>query len=130
LMDIYEKELSHERREEFHDGVRKYLKLYYQGRDKLPADETNGNQPLVSAYEVAWYAWEVTRDPALENLLIQDRGINNMIDLCYQTQALAAIDPEKHADKISANVKRILSLQREDGQWSMKFDPKEKEVEF
>ncbi len=130
LMDVYEKELSKEPRQEFHDGIRKFLKLYYQDRDKLPPDETNGNQPLVSAYEVAWYAWEVTRDPAIENLLNQDHGIRNMIDLCYQTQALSAIDPEKYAEKISANVKRLLSLQREDGQWSMHFNPKEKEVEF
>lgn len=130
LMDIYEKELSHQRRADFHDGIQRYLKLYYQGRTKLPPDETNGNLPLVSAYEVAWYAWEVTRDSGIERLIEQDQGIKNLIDLCYQTQALAAIDREKYASKIAANAERILGLQRPDGQWSMKFDPKEKEVEF
>ena len=45
-----------------YDGVNKYLKLYYRDRDKLPPDETNGNQPLVSTYEVAWYSWRITRD--------------------------------------------------------------------
>lgn len=130
LMDIYEKEVSKESRPAFHDGIRGFLKLYYQGRTKLPPDETNGNQPLVSAYEVAWYSWEVSRDPVIERLIEQDAGVKNLIDLCYQTQALAAIDREKYAAKIDANAKRLLTLQRPSGQWSMKFDENEKEVEF
>lgn len=129
LMDLYEKQVTGERRAAFHEGVAKYLQLYYQGRDKLPPDETNGNQPLVSTYEVAWYAWEVTRDPAIARLIEQD-AVKNLVDLCYQTLALAAIDREKHAAKIQANADRILSLQRDSGQWSMKFEPAEKEVEF
>ncbi len=130
LLDVYEREVSGERRASFHEGVAKYLRLYYQGRTKLPPDETNGNQPLVSAYEVAWLAWEVTRDPEIAALVEQDTGIQNLIDLCYQTQALAAIDRAKYADKIQANAARILELQRPSGQWSMKFEPEEKEVEF
>lgn len=129
LLDIYEKEVTHERRERFHKGVREYLKIYYQDRTKLPPNETNGNLPLVSAYEVAWYAWEVTRDPAIAKL-VDHTEIKDMIDLCYQTQAMVAIDKQGYADRIAKNVERILSLQRPDGQWSMKFDPKEKAVEF
>lgn len=129
LLDIYEREVTGERREHFHQGVQRYLELYYQGRQKIPANETNGNQPLVSKYEVAWYAWENTKDPALAALIEQD-DIADMIDLCYQTLALSAIDAQKYAQKIAANAQRILSLQRPSGQWSMKFDPKEKEAEF
>jgi hypothetical protein len=129
LMDIYEQETGVDRREEFHRGVREYLKIYYQDRTKLPPDETNGNQPLVSTYEVAWYAWELTKDPQLEGLLAQTEH-KNLVDLCYQTQALASIDKAKHAARIAANVERILSLQRPSGQWSMKFATTEKEVEF
>ena len=129
LMDLYEKETGVNRREEFHRGVREYLKIYYQDRTKLPPDETNGNQPLVSNYEVAWYAWELTKDPVLEGLLAQTEH-KNLIDLCYQTQALAAIDKSRHAPRIAQNVERILSLQRASGQWSMKFAAAEKEVEF
>jgi hypothetical protein len=129
LMDVYEKRVSGGTRPSFHDGVKKYLKLYYDGRTQLPPDETNGNQPLVSNYEVAWYAWEVTRDPAIAALLEQDDH-KNLIDLCYQTLGLAAIDKSKHAVKIARNAERILGLQRASGQWSMKLDPKEKDVEF
>ncbi len=129
LLDIYEREVTGERREHFHEGVKRYLEIYYQGRAKIPANETNGNQPLVSKYEVAWYAWENTKDPAIAALLEQD-DIADMIDLCYQTLALAAVDKNKYAGKIAANTKLILSLQRESGQWSMKFDIKEKEAEF
>jgi hypothetical protein len=129
LMDVYEKQVTGEVRTSFHDGVKKYLKLYYDGRTKLPADETNGNQPLVSNYEVAWYAWEVTKDPEIAKLLEQDEH-KNLIDLCYQTLGLAAVDKAKHAAKIARNAEKILAAQRENGQWSMKFEAKEKDAEF
>ncbi|HUS06230.1 MAG TPA: HEAT repeat domain-containing protein [Bryobacteraceae bacterium] len=129
LMDVYEKEITGERRENFHAGVHEYLKLYYQDRTKLPADETNGNTPLVSTYEVAWYAWETTRDPQIAKLIEQDE-IKNMVDLCYQTLALAAIDRQAHAAKIQRNAERILSLQRPSGQWAMRFEPEQPEAEF
>src|SRR4029077_11599036 len=106
-----------------------YLKLYYAGRDKLPPDETNGNTPLVSAHEVAWYSWKTTHDPRLPGM-IEQGDVKNMVDLCYQTLALAEIDRTKYAAQIRANAERILSLQRPSGQWSMRFDPKEPEVEF
>jgi hypothetical protein len=129
LMDVMEKQVTGETRPSFHDGVKKYLKLYYDGRTALPPDETNGNQPLVSNYEVAWYAWEVTKDPAIAKLMEQDDH-KNLIDLCYQTLGLAAIDRVKHAAKIARNAEKILAAQRENGQWSMKFEAKEKDVEF
>ena len=105
------------------------MNLYYAGRDKLPPDETNGNTPLVSAHEVAWYAWTATKDPRMGGL-IANGEIKNMIDLCYQTLALADIDGERYRDQIRRNAERILSLQRPDGQWSMRFEPAQPEVEF
>ena len=129
LLDIFEQQISGERREAFHRGVAEYLKLYYAGRDKLPADETNGNTPLVSAHEVAWYAWTATKDPHLPNLIAAGE-IKNMADLCYQTQALADIDAKQYSAQIRKNVDRILALQRPDGQWSMRFEPSQPEVEF
>ena len=129
LLSLYETEIQLEGRPQYHEGVKQYLKLYYAGRTKLPQDETNGNTPLVSTYEVAWYAWEVTRDPAIAALVEQDE-IKNMVDLCYQTLALAAIDPERYKDKLARNAERILSLQRPSGQWAMQFDAKALEAEF
>lgn len=129
LMDLYEKQTGVERRSEFHRGVAEYLKLYYNGRTKLPPDETNGNTPLVSTYEVAWYAWEDTHDPRIAALIEQD-AIKNVIDLCYQTLALAAIDKRKYAAAIARNAERILSLQRPDGEWSARLEPESKPVEF
>ncbi len=129
LLDVYEREISGERRAHYHERVGKYLDIYYANRTKIPANETNGNQPLVSKYEVAWYAWENNKSPQIEELIAQD-DIQDMIDLCYQTLALASIDKKKYAKKITANAERILSLQRPSGQWAMKFGPNEKEAEF
>src|SRR5439155_14356185 len=129
LLGLYETEISGHARDSYHRGVNEYLKLYYKDREKLPPDETNGNTPLVSAYEVAWYSWKVSHDARIAGLIEQD-AVKNMVDLCYQTLALAEIDRAKYAAKIRANAERILSLQRPDGQWSMKFEPEQPEVEF
>ena len=129
LIDIFEQQISGERREAYHRGVASYLKLYYAGRDKLPADETNGNTPLVSAHEVAWYAWTATKDPRLPKLIAEGE-IKNMADLCYQTLALADVDAKEYSAQIRRNAERILALQRADGQWSMRFEPSQPEVEF
>lgn len=129
LLDLYETQISGAPRPGYQRGVAEYLKLYYKDLGKLPPDETNGNTPLVSTYEVAWYSWRVTRDAGIARLIEQD-AIKNMVDLCYQTLALADIDRAKYADKIRRNAERILSLQRPDGQWSMRFEASQPEVEF
>ncbi len=128
-MDIYEDQVSCERRQAITTRIAKYLDLYYAGRDKLPPDETNGNTPLVSTHEVAWYSWKTTKDPRMPEMISKGE-VKNMIDLCYQTQALADIDRVKYTDQIAKNAERILSLQRPDGQWSMKFDRNQPAVEF
>ena len=129
LGGLYEQHVSGLARPAWHQGVGEYLKLYYAGRTSLPPDETNGNLPLVSAHEVAWYSWKVTRDPRLPEMMARG-DVKNMADLCYQTLALAEIDKAKYAARIKANAERILSLQRESGQWALPFDPKQPEVEF
>ncbi len=129
LMDIFEQQITGERRASYHEGIAKYLDLYYASRDKLPGDETNGNTPLVSAHEVAWYAWTETKDSRLGEFIAKGE-VKNMIDLCYQTLALADIDREKNREQIAKNAARILSLQRPDGQWSMRFEGNQPEVEF
>jgi hypothetical protein len=129
LMNLFEDQVSLQPRPAYHDRIVKYLDLYYAGKQSLPPDETNGNKPLVSAYEVAWYSWKLTKDPRLP-AMIAGGDVKNMIDLCYQTQALADIDTAKYSDQIHKNADRILSLQRPDGQWSMEFNPAQPEVEF
>lgn len=129
LTTMFENEVSLEPRPAYHQGVAKYLDIYYAGRTSLPNDETNGNTPIVSTYEVAWYSWKTNHDARIPGMIAAGE-VKNMIDLCYQTLALADIDQAKYKDQIAANAKRILSLQRPDGQWSMKFDPNAAEVEF
>jgi hypothetical protein len=129
LMALFEEQVSREQRPAFHRGIAEYLSLYYSGRDKLPPDETNGNTPLVSAHEVAWYSWAVTKDPRLPEMIAAGEVKNN-IDLCYQTLALAEMDGEKYRAQIAKNAERILSLQRPDGQWSARFEPTQPAVEF
>jgi hypothetical protein len=129
LLDLFEQQVSGERRSSYHEGVVKYLDVYYAGRDKLPADETNGNTPLVSAHEVAWYAWTASKDPKLGELIAAGE-VKNLIDLCYQTLALAEIDRQRYREQIAKNAERILSLQRPDGQWAARFEPAQPAVEF
>jgi len=134
LTSLFEQNVSGESRPAYHQRISKYLDLYYAGRDKLPPDETNGNTPLVSTFEVAWYSWKTTGDARLPAMIAQT-DTKNMVDLCYQTLALvdiaqADMDGAKYADLIRRNAQRILSYQRPDGQWSMRFDPAEPEVEF
>lgn len=129
LNTLFEQYVSGEPRPAFHEGINGYLKLYYADRKLLPPDETNGNTPLVSAHEVAWYAWTSNHDPRLGDF-ISTGPVKNMIDLCYQTLALADIDPAKYKAQIAKNAERILSLQREDGQWSARLETNQPEVEF
>ena len=129
LMDVFENQVSQEPQPRYHRAVDAYLNLYYAGRTQLPPDETNGNTPLVSTFEVAWYSWKATHDTRLPDMITRGE-VKNMVDLCYQTLALLDIDAVKYKDQIAKNAERILSLQRPDGQWSMRFDPNEPEVEF
>lgn len=143
LVDTYDGQFAGAKRLPLLQGVAGYLKLYYKGRTVLPNDESNGNTPLVSTYEVTWYSWRVfdelakaTHDPAaleyrtlLRSLLEQDKLKNN-VDLAYQTIALASIDKTAYAARLRQNAERILSLQRPDGQWSMLFEPGSPAVEF
>ncbi|MCI0523868.1 MAG: hypothetical protein L0Y75_01270 [Acidobacteria bacterium] len=143
LVNQFDQEFTGEKRLSLLKGVAGYLKIYYRGRTDLPNDESNGNTPLVSTYEVAWYSWKVFdelfkwtneneyreyRD--LIRRLIEQEKIKNNVDLCYQTIAFAEIDRAAYADRIKLNADRILSLQRADGQWSMLFDKDSPSVEF
>ena len=80
----------------------------------------------------AWRVWLLAGFAigAVIAALLEQDDHKNLVDLCYQTLALAAVDRVQHSAKIARNAERILSLQRPSGQWSMKFDPKEKDVEF
>lgn len=129
LTTLFENQVSGEPRPAYHEHIKDYLDLYYANRTKLPPDETNGNTPLVSTFEIAWYSWQAMKDPRLVEMIAAAEP-KNMIDLCYQTLALTEIDKVKFQSQISKNAERILSLQRPDGQWSMRFEPKEQEVEF
>ncbi|HKC89194.1 MAG TPA: HEAT repeat domain-containing protein, partial [Blastocatellia bacterium] len=143
LVDQFDGEFTGEKRLSLLKGVAAYLKIYYKGRTELPNDESNGNTPLVSTYEVAWYSWKVFdemfkltseteyreyRD--LIRRLIEQEKIKNNVDLCYQTIAWAEIDRAVYAERVKRNAERILSLQRDDGQWSMLFDKDSPSVEF
>ncbi|MDQ3257479.1 MAG: HEAT repeat domain-containing protein [Acidobacteriota bacterium] len=143
LVDQFDQEFTGERRLSLLKGVAGYLKIYYRGRTELPDDESNGNTPLVSTYEVAWYSWRAFNELSkltgereyseyrdqIRKLIEQDK-IKNNIDLCYQTIALVEIDRAAYADKIKRNAERILALQRTDGQWSMLFELGSPAVEF
>jgi HEAT repeat protein len=143
LVNDYDQQFTGESRWALLKGVAGYLKIYYKGRTELPPDESNGNTPLISTYEVAWYSWKVFNElaeksndaeasqyRALIRALIEQDKIKNNVDLCYQTIAFADIDRAAYADRIRRNAERLLSLQRADGQWSMLFEKDSPSVEF
>ncbi|MGP0068442.1 MAG: HEAT repeat domain-containing protein, partial [Isosphaeraceae bacterium] len=136
LMD-YEERFAGDRRDNLHRGIAEFLKLYYDGRTELPPDESNGNNP-VSRYKVATDSWrqldevaQRTSDPryaATRDLvarLLPTGKPAHTRDLAAQTIGLCLLDPKRQtlAGPIEANVRRLLSLQRPNGHWSVKFDP-------
>lgn len=131
----FEEHVAGTRRDNLHREVAEFLKIYYDGRDAIPPDESNGNNPI-SRYKVASDAWRQldtiarrtgdgryreTRD-LVERLLTTGEPANTR-DLAAQTIGLCRVGPEKHAGQIEANVDRLLALQRPDGNWSVRFDP-------
>jgi len=136
VMD-YENMVTGSPRDNLHRGIAEFLKLYYDGRTELPPDETNGNNQ-VSRYKVAADSWrqldgsfhrtgdtryEATRD--LVATLIPTGKPAHTRDLAAQTIGLCLIEPksDKLAAKVRSNTRELLSLQRPNGHWSVKFDP-------
>ncbi len=120
----YEDLVAGQPRNNLHTSIAEFLKLYYDGRDQLPADESNGNNP-VSRYKVATDSWRQldaiyrrTRDDRYKQTrdlvarLLPTGEPSNTRDLAAQTIGLCWIDRDKHADKIEANVDRLIELQR------------------
>ena len=158
ILTLHEHLVTGERRTACLEGVGGYLMLYYKDRTELPPNETNGNTPLVSAYEIAGHAWAVFdelhrrtgrqeyaayRDLVrqlierenLSSVPLPRRGGDDvrrpvMLDLCYQTLDFLMIDPKGYEARIKANCERILALQWPDGRWSMLLDPKSAAVQF
>ncbi len=122
-------------RDNTHAGIAEFLKLYYDSRDTIPPDESNGNNP-VSRYKVATDSWRQldemfrrTKDPRYAETrdrvarLLPMGTLSNTRDLAAQTIGLCLIGKEANAEKVEANVRQLLSLQRPNGHWSVKFDP-------
>lgn len=146
LLRLYGDHVAPVEQSRFQRAAFEYLWLYYHGRDTLPPDESNGNRPLVSAFEIALHSWQVAKRLAgadgderyhelakeIESLIAtaDDRHVEDMLDLCYQTLAFCRIDRQRYQERIEANVRRILELQRPDGRWAMTFRPEDLPSEF
>jgi hypothetical protein len=135
LMD-YENLISGVPRDNLHRAIAEFLKLYYDGRTTLPPDESNGNNP-VSRYKVAADSWrqlDLVFGRSGQNSYAETRDLVAKLlptgtpahtrDLAAQTIGLCLIDPnrERLGGLIDGNVQRLLSLQRDNGHWSVKFD--------
>src|SRR5262249_21363329 len=122
LMD-FENLVDGHPRDNTHRGVAAFLKLYYDGRDALPPDESNGHNPA-SRYTVATDAWRQldelarrtgearyaeTRD-LVARLLPTGKPAHTR-DLAAQTIGLCLSGKDRNADAIKANVARLLDLQ-------------------
>ncbi len=133
IVDKFDKQISGERREELYRGIREFMELYWPGV-ATPQPESNGNLPRISGYEVAHHSgvlfehyYKATGDSKYKALREQTERTAlagesaDMLDLCWQTVALAELGGEKYRDKIGENVERIFSHQKRDGSWAMPF---------
>ena len=133
IANKYEKNLVHERRDELYRGVAEFLELYWPGVTE-PQPESNGNLPRISGFEVAHHSAVLFRDlhertgaAKYKALADQTAAVAangepiDMLDLAWQTVALADLDPEKHRAKIDANIQKMFELQKPDGSWAMPF---------
>ena len=133
IANKYEKNLAHERRDELYRGVAEFLELYWPGVAE-PQPESNGNLPRISGFEVAHHSALLFRDlhertgkakyrelaEQAEEVAATGEPID-MLDLAWQTVALADLDAEKHRARIDVNIEKMLELQKADGSWAMPF---------
>ena len=133
IVDKFDRSISGERRDELYRGIGEYLEMYWAGM-KEPDDESNGNLPRISGFEVAYHSGVLFKDSHRRTGNAKYSGLrrqteqavltgepNDMLDLAWQTIALAHFGPKKHRAKIDANVEKIFSYQKKDGSWAMPF---------
>lgn len=134
IADKYERNLTDgERREELYRGVGEFMELYWPGVE-APQPESNGNLPRISGFEVAHHSAVLFRDlykrhgddkhakiAAQAEAVAASGEPVDLLDLAWQTVALADLDADKHRAKIDANVAKIFELQKPDGSWAMPF---------
>ncbi|MCB1019770.1 MAG: HEAT repeat domain-containing protein [Acidobacteria bacterium] len=133
IANKYEQNLVHERRDELYRGVAEFMELYWPGVQE-PQPESNGNLPRISGFEVAHHSAVLFRDlqertGQAKYRALADQAVNvaatgepvDMLDLAWQTVALADLDKAKYQAKIDANVQKMFELQKSDGSWAMPF---------
>ena len=133
IVDKFDRSISGERRDELYRGIGEYLEMYWAGMNE-PDHESNGNLPRISGFEVAYHSGVLFDDfhrrtgeskfAALHRQTEQavlEGEPNDMLDLAWQTIALAHFGAMKHRAKIDANVETIFSYQKKDGSWAMPF---------
>jgi HEAT repeat protein/YHS domain-containing protein len=133
MLTNFEKDVSHEQRNDFLPAIANYLEMFWKGVDE-PYTDSNGNLPHVSGFQMALHGGLVfeemynrTRDEKYANLRSQmEEGIAktkpiDMIDLCWKAVALTTFNKAKHAAEIQQLVDEIFSYQKADGTWSMVF---------
>lgn len=133
IANKYERDLVHERRDELYRGIAAFLELYWPGMTR-PEPESNGNLPRVSGFEVAHHSALLFRDLLERTGQERYRELANqaakaaatgepidMLDLAWQTVALADLDADKYRATIDKNVAKIFELQKADGSWAMPF---------
>ncbi len=132
----FEDRVSKEPRDGIYPDITNWLDMYWQGVGRT-IDESTGNLPRVSGFEIAMHSWIVydelyrrTADPKyldrrwqLEKI-IRDTELIDMMDLSWKAVALATFDRSLYHDEIRRIVDEIFSHQRDDGTWPMVFGDK------
>lgn len=142
ITDKYNTNLVHERRDELFRGIAAYLEMYWPGMEE-PSNESNGNLPRISGYEVALHNALLFQDlhrrtgesryarlrEQVENV-VRNGKTADMLDLCWKLDALVTLDRDKYATGIAALVDEIFAHQKPDGSWAMPFGMEEVQYDF
>ncbi len=145
IENLFESNVTHDapRVNSFEIPYANFLKIHYKDRTEMPGDETDGCEPDVSPFEIAYQSWQFF------NLLHQQTGDQqwldqrdmverlavaykprNMIDLNWKIHFLATIDRSKYASQLNELVDQLYGYEQPNGMWPYPFDKTAKPADF
>jgi HEAT repeat protein len=145
IENLFEKNVTHDkpRTDSFDVPYGKFLEIHYKNRTEMPGNETDGCEPDVSPFEIAWQSWDtfnILRQQTGDEQWAQQRDEverlavpykpENMIDLNWKIYFLASIGREKYNAQLNQLIDQLYSYQQPNSMWGFALDNKSKTADF